>query len=214
MNRRFNIPKHFRRGPEAQSGGPGGRTRDARPGGREWRAGVLLLAAGVVTGAVLVLGAEYPVSAVGVPGETRSNLNPPSLFAVALAVAQIGAFLLVRAGCRTRPHRVRRPTDRHAARRDAPDRGDAGGRTGWLVRAVNRAALPIYLGHQSVLIAVTTGVALFSPAAPGLLTPPSGTGWVLHRLAWLPVFAVLLAAFLVTASAVARATVMPGPGRR
>ncbi len=55
-----------------------------------------LLAGGVLAGAALVLLAGYPASAVGIPGAARSNLNPPSLFAVALGVAQIGAFLLVR----------------------------------------------------------------------------------------------------------------------
>ena len=137
-------------------------------GGGERRLGVALLAAGVLAGTVLVLGAGYPASAVGVPGEARSNLNPPSLFAVALAVAQIGIFLLVR-----EPLLRRRP--------------------GRLVTAINRAALPIYLGHQSVLIAVTAAVTLAAPTAPGLLTAPDGPGWVLRRIAWLPVFAAVLA---------------------
>ena len=131
------------------------------------RAGALLLGAGVLAGAALVLGAGYPASAVGVPGAARSNLNPPSLFAVALAVAQIGIFLLVR-------ERL------------------AGIRPGRVVTAVNRAALPVYLGHQSVLIAVTGVVALVAPRAPGLLTAPDGPGWVLARVAWLPLFAAVL----------------------
>ena len=132
------------------------------------RAGAVLLGAGLLAGAVLVLGAGYPASAVGVPGAARSNLNPPSLLAVALAAAQVGAFLLVHQRLRRR-------------------------RPGRLVVAINRAALPVYLGHQSVLIAVTAAVAAFAPSAPGLLTAPDGPGWVLRRIAWLPVFAAVLA---------------------
>jgi hypothetical protein len=41
-------------------------------------AGVALLAGGAVAMAILVLWLDYPVSAVGVPGEGRSNLSPRS----------------------------------------------------------------------------------------------------------------------------------------
>lgn len=198
-----------------------------------------MLAAGVVAGVMLVVGAGYPASAVGVPGDARSNLNPPSLFAVALAVAQIGAFLLIRAGYQARRGRVgRRPADtgNHVSGTSAPahdavraDEAEAvptdeseggkgervGGRAaGRLVDAINRAALPIYLGHQSVLIAVTTAVAPVSPTASGLLTPPDGPGWLVHRLAWLPVFAVLLAAVLAGIAAVTRAAAKTGTRHR
>ncbi|HEU4347908.1 MAG TPA: hypothetical protein VFR35_08975, partial [Actinoplanes sp.] len=93
--------------------------------------------------------------------------------------------------------------------------GRVGGRAaGRLVGAINRAALPIYLGHQSVLIAVTTAVAPVSPTASGLLTPPDGPGWLVHRLAWLPVFAVLLAAALAGIAAVTRAAAKTGTRHR
>jgi hypothetical protein len=144
------------------------------------RTGLGLAAAGVVGMAFLLGVAGYPASAVGVPGDARSNLDPPSLVAVALAAAQIGVLLLVRARLSRAPGR---------------DPGGGRGRTGlWpAVAALNRAALPIYLKHQSVLILVAAAAALIGPA-PGLLTAPDGPVWVVQRLAWLPVFAVVLAA--------------------
>lgn len=136
------------------------------------RAGLPLLLAGATALAALICLAGYPVSAVGVPGDGRSNLSPPSLAAIALAVAQIGIFLLLRR---------------------------AFGRAGRtrLVGSLNRAALPIYLGHQSVLIAVTAGVsAVLAIPAYGLLTAPADPAWIAHRVAWLPFLALVLVAVI------------------
>ncbi|BEL07358.1 acyltransferase [Actinoplanes sichuanensis] len=134
------------------------------------RAGLVLLPAGVVTGALLVLVAGYPASAVGVPGDGWSNLDPPSLFAAALAAAQLGVFLLVR--------------DRLA---------------GWLRRPIvwapvaglNLMAMTVYCWHQSALLLVGFAGMLAGPL-PGLLDEPAGA-WPVHRLLWLPVFALVLA---------------------
>ena len=49
-----------------------------------------LAVGGLVALLALIVFAGYPVSAVGVPGAGGSNLNPPTLAAVALAVAQVG----------------------------------------------------------------------------------------------------------------------------
>ena len=146
------------------------------------RAGIRLAAAGALGLAVLVGAAGYPASAVGVPGDARSNLDPPSLVAVALAAVQIGVFLMVRA--------------RFGGRRPGAEQGTRRGRAGtaWWIAGLNRAALPIYLTHQSVLIVVAAAAALLGPSAPGLLTAPDGPVWVLWRLAWLPVLAAGLAA--------------------
>jgi hypothetical protein len=56
--------------------------------------------------------------------------------------------------------------------------------------------MPIYLWHQSALIAVVAGMAWLTggDAVPGLHTAPDGLGWVAARLVWLPVFATVLAA--------------------
>ncbi|PWR13854.1 acyltransferase [Micromonospora acroterricola] len=134
-------------------------------------AGVLAGGGAMALAAMLALG--YPVSAVGVPGAGVSNLNPPSLLAVALAVTQVGLGLLAR------------PALERLLARQVPGRA---------VTEVNRNAVRIYLWHQPVLVAVTALVARGGVALPGLHTAPDSPGWVLARCCWLP----LLAAVLVT----------------
>ncbi|MEU4620755.1 acyltransferase [Actinoplanes sp. NPDC023801] len=134
------------------------------------RAGLVLAAAGVAAGAALVLVAGYPASAVGVPGDGWSNLNPPSLFALALASAQLGVFLLVR--------------DRLAVRLRRP--------AVWApVALLNRVAMTVFCWHQSALLLVAFA-GLLAGRLPGLLDEPVGA-WPLYRLLWLPVFALTLA---------------------
>lgn len=134
------------------------------------RGGAVLLAGGVA-GAAVLLSLGYPASAVGVPGDRWSNLDPPSLFALALAAAQLGAFLLVRPW-------LARLLARPAA---------------WApVAGLNRAAMTVYCWHQSALLLVTFAAVPLGPL-PGLLDQPTGA-WVAHRLWWLPVFALALLA--------------------
>ncbi|MCW3840875.1 acyltransferase [Micromonospora yasonensis] len=136
------------------------------------RTGAVLAGTGAVAlAALFALG--YPVSAVGVPGATMSNLSPPSLVAVALAVAQVGLALLARPA-------VERLLDRAGPRR--------------AVATVNRHAMGVYLGHQPVLVGVTALAAHAGAPLPGLHTAPRDLLWVLARLCWLPVFAAALAA--------------------
>lgn len=132
-----------------------------------------LLASGAAAAAVLVKYADYPLSMVGVTGAERSNLNPPSLMALALAAIQLGLFLLVR------------------------DRLD---RTWRPVETMNAFAMPIYLWHQSaLLITILLGSAV-ATTIPGLIGAPETAGWVLLRLAWLPVFASVLGGLLYVLS--------------
>ena len=56
----------------------------------------LMLAGGAAATAALVAWAHYPASMVGVNGARISNLNPPTLAAVAFGVAQCGLALLLR----------------------------------------------------------------------------------------------------------------------
>ena len=135
------------------------------------RDAVRLVAVGAAGLATLVtLG--YPVSAVGIPGAGRSNLNPPSLLVVALAVTQVGLCLLAR------------PALARLLRRPLPRR---------LVDGVNRHTVRIYLWHQPVLVGVAVLAAHGGAALPGLHTSPDGPTWLLARLGWLPVLAVVLA---------------------
>jgi hypothetical protein len=135
--------------------------------------GAALALAGAAAMMALIRLGGYPASAVGVPGADRSNLSPPSLLTVALAVTQTGVFLLLRMPL---ARLLRRDRARH------------------VVAALNRAAVGVYLGHQSVLLAVAGAAALVDPAMPGLLTEPAGPAWVAGRMLWLPVLAAVLAA--------------------
>ncbi|GAB1818905.1 acyltransferase family protein [Herbidospora sp. RD11066] len=140
--------------------------------GLSWRRfnGWALLIGGVVATGVLIGVGGYPAAMVGVPGAAVSNQSPPTLAAVTFGLAQVGAALLLLGPLRAA---MRRPVL-------------------WAgVAAVNLSAMGVYVWHQTALIAVT---ALALPAAPlaGLHTVPDHPGWVVVRLAWLPVFAVAL----------------------
>jgi hypothetical protein len=89
--------------------------------------------------------------------------------AVAVAVAQVGGFLLLRPLL----HRLR------------------------AVTVLSRAAFAVLLTHQSVLLVLVIAVARVWPTAPGLLTAPSDPVWVLQRAEWLPVIALGLVAVVV-----------------
>ncbi|MDI3420335.1 acyltransferase [Streptomyces sp. B-S-A12] len=134
--------------------------------------GVVLLAGGAVTTAVLVVLGGYPASMVGVPGTAVSNLNPPTLAAVTFGLAQCGLALLLHG-----------PLNR-AMRRPLLWTG---------VTLGNLSALTVFLWHQTALLAVTACGLLADTTLPGLHTVPDGPGWILARLAWLPVFALALA---------------------
>ncbi|MFE4451010.1 acyltransferase [Streptomyces sp. NPDC056796] len=135
------------------------------------RTGWVLLAGGAAATAGLVLFAGYPAAMVGVPGGTLSNLDPPTLAAVTFGLAQCGAALLLLG-------RLRRVLARPAV---------------WAVVALlNLSAMTVFLWHQTAMIVVTsTALFLYGPL-PGLHTAPDGPGWVLARLAWLPVFTLVL----------------------
>ncbi|MCX5013084.1 acyltransferase [Streptomyces sp. NBC_00555] len=135
------------------------------------RTALLLLAAGTVATAALILWGGYPASMVGVPGAAVSNLNPPTLAAVAFGLAQCGLALL-----------VREPLARAMRRPGA-----------WAkVALVNLSAMTIFLWHQTAMMAVTA-LGLLAPAdLPGLHTVPDSLLWIPARLLWLPVFAAAL----------------------
>lgn len=133
--------------------------------------GWVLLVGGAVATALLVLFAGYPASMVGVPGAAISNLNPPTLAAVTFGLAQCGGALLLLGPLR----RVLRRPALWAA-----------------VALVNLSAMTIFLWHQTSMMAVTCLGLLTGGTLPGLHTVPDGGTWILARLAWLPVFALML----------------------
>jgi hypothetical protein len=133
--------------------------------------GWVLLFGGAAVTAGLVRWVGYPAAMVGVPGAAISNLDPPTLAAVAFGLAQCGAALLLLGPLR----RVLRHPAAWAA-----------------VALVNLSAMTIFLWHQTAMIAVTAIALAAGGALPGLHTVPDDSGWVLARLAWLPVFVAAL----------------------
>ncbi|WP_329043179.1 acyltransferase [Streptomyces sp. NBC_00178] len=130
----------------------------------------LLLVGGTALFALLLLGLHYPASMVGVPGEARTNSHPPSLLVLALASAQSGAAVLLHG-------RIGRALRRPAL---------------WApVVVVNLSAMTILCWHQTAMLAAAVPASL-AGVVPGLTTSPDSAGWIVARLAWLPVFAALL----------------------
>ncbi|MEU3456780.1 acyltransferase family protein [Micromonospora sp. NPDC006766] len=150
----------------------------------------LAAAGGVTLVGLVALG--YPASAVGVPGAGVSNLNPPSLFAVALGVGQVGLALLAR------------PALARLLDRPRPAR---------LVAAVNREAMGIYLWHQPVLVTVTALAVHLGRALPGLHTAPAGLGWLAARICWLPLFTLVLAVLVTPRRGPVGSSSRAGAGR-
>ena len=151
-----------------------------------------MLAGGAAATAALVLWAGYPASMVGVNGAAISNLNPPTLAVVTFGIAQVGLALLLREPL---ARWMRRPLAWAA------------------VATVNLSAMTLFLWHQTAFLAVTSA-GLVIGRLPGLHTAPARGIWVAERVAWLPVFAVALAA--PVAGVPARRTCAPAarrPGR-
>jgi peptidoglycan/LPS O-acetylase OafA/YrhL len=134
------------------------------------RVPALMLAGGAAGTAALIAWAGYPASMVGVNGAHISNLNPPTLAAVTFGIAQCGLALLLR--------------DRLARLMRRP--------LAWAAIAlVNLSAMTLFLWHQTAFVTVSS-VGLLVGRVPGLLTAPASGLWVAERLAWLPVFAIML----------------------
>src|ERR1700722_15509622 len=130
----------------------------------------LMLVGGAAATAALIAWAGYPASMVGVNGAHISNLNPPTLAAVTFGIAQCGLALLLR--------------DRLARLMRRP--------LAWAgIALVNLSAMTLFLWHQTAFVTVSS-VGLLAGRVPGLLTAPTGALWVAGRLAWLPVFAIML----------------------
>jgi len=146
--------------------------------GRITRRGAALLAAGgFALALLLVLRLGYPVSMVGVPGDLRTNSHPPSLLVLALAAAQSGLAILLR--------------DR-LGRLLARPRLWAG------VALLNLGAMTVFCWHQIALMSLSGAAQALAPSAvPGLHDPPSGLGWLAHRIAWFPVYALVLAGYVL-----------------
>ena len=59
------------------------------------------------------------------------------------------------------------------------------------VALVNLSAMTLFIWHQTAFITVSS-VGLLAGRVQGLLTAPTDGAWVAERLAWLPIFAIVL----------------------
>ncbi|GAA3805030.1 hypothetical protein GCM10022226_26160 [Sphaerisporangium flaviroseum] len=109
---------------------------------------------------------------IGVTGARVSNLSPPTLAAVCFGVAQVGLAMLLHGPLTTL---MRRP------------------RVWAAVVVANLSAMTIFLWHQTALTVVLLAALPFGPAVPGVLAPPDSAAWLLQRMSWLPIPAVLVA---------------------
>ncbi len=133
--------------------------RWGRTGAATWAA------AGLAALVTLTVWGGYPVSLVGVPGQVRSNAQPPSLAMLAGVVWLVGLVMLLRpAGMRALEGRAARA----------------------FVRTVHPVVLTAYLWHVSALSA---GAAAWR--AVGMPEPAIGSaGWWALRPVWLIFLAV------------------------
>lgn len=125
--------------------------------------------AGVLVLTVAVAAGPYPASMIGMPGEPMSNMNPPTAVLLALAAAQLGALVAVRAVLL-----------RWARRRPVT------AALGW----ISSRMMTIYLWHTPALVLVA-GVAVvgFGYSMPD----PFGADWREVAPLWLAALTATLA---------------------
>jgi hypothetical protein len=134
---------------------------------------VLLAVGSAVALALLILLGPYPVSMIGVPGQTVQNSDPPSTAMLAFACAQAGLVIALA------------PALNRALR------------AGFVQRMLTRAngnVMALYLWHMIPVVIV----AIVGYPAGLLPQPPVGTAaWWLARLEWVAVLGVVTAVEMV-----------------
>lgn len=131
------------------------------------RLGAAVAAAGAVVLVLLVTIGPYPVSMVGVAGQTRSNSLPPTMALLTLGVVQVGVLWWLRPTL----SRWLRPRSRYLP-----------------VAAVGARAMTLYLWHLLAVALLTVAVVL-----PGLWprTEVGTPGWWAARIGWVVVAAAI-----------------------
>ena len=126
---------------------------------------------GVVALVLLTRFGPYPLSMVGLPGESVSNMNPPTICLIALTVWQVSALMLVRL--------------RVTAWLQRP-------RTWGVVIAANSMIMTMFLWHLSALM-----IAAITLLPLGFPQPEVGTAaWWLLRPVWLAILCAMTALFV------------------
>jgi hypothetical protein len=130
----------------------------------------LLLAAGSAAALALLIGmGPYPVSMIGVPGQTVDNTTPPSMAMVAFAGAQAGIVVALAPALNRmlRPRVIQR-----------------------VLSIGNSNVMALYLWHMIPVVIV----ALIAYPAGLLPQPADGTAeWWLARLEWVVILSVVVA---------------------
>jgi surface polysaccharide O-acyltransferase-like enzyme len=142
--------------------------------GIAWRGGLLagrrplLLAAGsMLTLALLIWLGPYPVSMIGVPGQSLQNSDPPSLAMLAFACAQAAVVMTLA------------PVLNRALRADLVQR---------VLFTANSNVMALYLWHMIPVVIV----AIIGYPAGLLPQPVEGTGqWWLARLEWVVILSLV-----------------------
>ncbi|MGP3998626.1 acyltransferase family protein [Streptomyces sp. 8N706] len=159
------------------------------------REAAALLVGGALATAGLILWCGYPASMVGVPGSTASNLDPLSLAAVTFGLAQCGGALLL---CGPLRRMVGQPPEaghRSSGSSGGPEVRAGAGAFAWAATALmNMSAITVFLWHQTAMLAVTVVALGIGDPLFGLHTPPDQPAWAAARLAWIPVFVMVLIA--------------------
>jgi surface polysaccharide O-acyltransferase-like enzyme len=162
--------------------------------GIAWRGGllggrrpVLLAAASAIALALLIGLGMYPVSMIGVPGQTIDNTTPPTAALLAFGCAQGGLAITLA------------PALNRALRADRIKRALAIG---------NNNVMALYLWHMIPVVIV----AIVAYPAGLLPQPPEGSGaWWLARLEWVAVLGVVTAVQLVLLWSLRRVFAAPLP---
>ena len=139
----------------------------------EGRRPVLLAAGSAVALALLIRLGPYPVSMIGVPGQTMDNTTPPSVAMLAFAWAQAGLVIALA------------PVLNRALRAGLAQR---------VLSVANNNVMALYLWHMIPVVIV----AIIGYPAGLLPQPTEGTAqWWLARLEWLVILALVTAVEMV-----------------
>jgi fucose 4-O-acetylase-like acetyltransferase len=133
----------------------------------------LLAGVSAVALALLILLGPYPVSMIGVPGQTVQNTDPPSIAMLAFGCAQAGLVMTLA------------PALNQALRAGSIQR---------VLRTANNNVMALYLWHMIPVVIV----AIVGYPAGLLPQPVEGTGeWWLARLEWVVILSLVTAVEMV-----------------
>ncbi|MFZ0323659.1 MAG: acyltransferase family protein, partial [Actinomycetes bacterium] len=150
------------------------------------RRAVVLVLAGAAALALLVTLGPYPTRMVGIPGDRLSNMHPPTLAVLSLAMVQIGLLVLLRAAL---ARWLQRP------------------RVWFCVVWLNLSIMTLYLWHEFAMVASARLLL-----AAGLAQPAPGAGsWWVMRFVWVLVAGVVLLGLVVVFGRFERVPTPPPP---